>query len=457
MQQPYVCPGCGCGDSSTYLFSPQARIQLGKKLNVDGVVADAINQVYNDRAVKPQTQNELFNIHYQPLKQAVNEGYGQPLASIEYNTPSYGLLKNLQTNTAVFAIFKAHAFTKEMVALLKDDSGNVRPKEQFKAEALKLDKTYRVDWLDTEYDTAVRSSRMAAIYQKALATKKLYPNLRYMPSRAAHPRADHVKYYGIVAPVDGVFYATHLPPNGFKCQCGVQPTDEDATDIPHNLPAPDKGFGFNSGVTGQVFDLKDSNYIKSVPPKERPALIKQATAVVNNEAAKAAPAQPIYTAKNGNEVVAHPIALKNTDFKAVYNVARQLANFNEGPKKTEILPNTDDGDLRKHILPAAGVKNGKNPDYLLDGSKVADLKELYTNSKKAVDNAISGCREQCENMVFKIDDGNEITSDDLFRYMKGKLSQPGYGSFGVIYIQFKGQFYKTTGAEIVSGKWALPR
>ena len=445
MQQPYVCPVCGCGDGSMYLFSPQARVQLGKKLNVDGVVADAINQVYNDRAVKPQTQTALFTTHYEPLKQAVNEGYGQPLASIEYNSPNYGLLKNLQTNTAVFAIFKAHAFTKNMVALLKDDSGNVRPKEQFKAEALKLDKTYRVDWLDTEYDTAVRSSRMAAIYQKALTTIKLYPNLRYMPSRAAHPRADHVKYYGIVAPVDGVFYATHLPPNGFKCQCSVQPTDEETTDIPHNLPAPDKGFAFNSGITGQVFDLKDSNYIKSVPPKERPALIKQAEAVVNTEAAKTAPPQPIYTSKKGTEVVAHPIALKNADFKEAYATAKDMANSNLGLKKIEILPIVHDKGLRGALLPTA--KEAKNPDYKIDG-KTIDLKSPSGEApgNRTFKNLIGDAQKQADGIALVIPDSYKVEPDELYSAIGYKLRRPEYADFEM-YLKFKGVWAKYNQAQ----------
>lgn len=57
-----------------------------------------------------------------------------------------------------------------------------------------------------------------------------------MLTKAAKPDKNHLAYVGIVAPVDNAFWNTRYPPNRWRCQCGVEQTDEPTTDIPSNLP-----------------------------------------------------------------------------------------------------------------------------------------------------------------------------------------------------------------------------
>ena len=107
-----MCEFC----DNTFFLSRKRAIQLNKELNVNDVVNNAINQLYDDRVIDDDTKKALLQSNYQPLKEAVEEGYGKQLMQIEYGTPNYEFLKQLQTNTAVFASFKNHASIKEMVA-----------------------------------------------------------------------------------------------------------------------------------------------------------------------------------------------------------------------------------------------------------------------------------------------------------------------------------------------------
>lgn len=423
-----MCINC----DTFYIFSQRQRIQLNKDLGVDGVVEKAINQLYDDRTIDKPTRKQLLQSHYEPLKQAVNEGFGK----IEYNSPNYEFLKQLQTNTAVFAAFKNHAYIKEMVGLLKDQEGNLRSRESFKTEALKIDSTYRVQYLNAEYDTAVRTARMAAQWQKIQKNKKLYPNLKYLLTKSSQPDEKHLKYVGIIAPVDSVFWQTHYPPNRWMCQCGVEQTDDEVTDIPSNLPPVDKGFDFNAGATGQIFDLTNSSYIKSVPPKEQPALIKEARTMVVKEAAVKAEYQPVYQSKNGGTVTAHPLAFDNTDFKEVLREARSYVN--QTSKAIKILPDVQDAELRK-ALKVDGAKGNKSPDYMVD-DYVADLKIVTNNTRTAVREAFKRCYEQCDNILVKVDDNNDISSQDLFRYTKGVLNV-GFSSMKNVAIYYGGKWY----------------
>ncbi|MDI3319140.1 phage minor head protein [Pinibacter soli] len=437
----HVC----CDHSEAFFLSDKQRDQV---LTVDAnkVVNDVIEQLYKKGTVQSKTQTDLFKSFYEPLKAGVKEGYN---LKAEYGTPNYEMLKQLQTNTAIFSIFKSHACVKEIGALLKDNDGNRRSKQDFINEALKVDKTYRKDWLGTEYDTAVRSCRMATVWQKAQETKRLYPCVEYIPSRAANPRQDHIKYYGLVFRLDDPILNTIWPPNGYLCQCGMRPTDKEPTDIPHDLPLPDEHFRFNPGKTGQVFDIENSGYIKSVPPADQPALIKQAKTIVNNEMALEADYQSVYKAKSGGTVEVHPLAFNNTDFKEVLVTARELANFGE---QVKVLPDIQDPALRKaFVIP--GAKPNKSPDYLITGTYATDLKTVFINSIDAVKEAVGRCNKQCNNIALKIDRDNYISSHDLQRAVKGKLSHAGYDDWQMLWIFFNGDWKSFTRQEILEGSW----
>lgn len=422
-----------------YTLSKAARVKLSRELNIDNLIDAALDQLYDDRRVNDETNFQLFKTHFEPLKKAVEEGYGKPLIKIEYGTPNYEFLKQLQTNTAVFAIFKNHASVKEMAALLKDADGKLRSREDFKREALKVDDKYRGSWLDTEYDTAVRTARMAANWQKWQKTKKLYPNLKFTRSKAAKPDAKHLQYVGIVASKDDPFWNTHLPPLREHCQCGAEETDEEATDIPANLPEVPERFAFNAGKTGQVFDLENSAYIKSVPAAEQPALIKKAQSYVVKEAVAEAPYQQLYSSKKGGSVEAHPVTFNNSDFNNVLKLARQLAN--EG-HTIKMLPDINDPELRSRLLPDSGVKGERCPDYLINNSIVADGKEVKGNTRNTISHTISQAKKQCNNVIIDIPEDSKFTKFEVIKYVKAKMKQAEMKDFGDVWVNYKGDLLR---------------
>ena len=415
-------------------------MQLSATLSVETLLEKAVNQLYDDRKIDDATRRQLAQSHYEPLKQAVNEGYSQVQKKFEYGTPNYEFLKQLQTNTAVFAVFKNHAAMKEMAALLKDAGGNLRSREDFKREALKVDATYRGSKLDAEYDTAVRQTRMAANWQKYVAKQKLYPNLKYIRTKAAKPDEKHLEYVGIIRPVNDAFWNVHYPPNRWLCQCSVEQTDEEPTDIPSGLPPVDPAFAFNSGKAGQVFDIEASSYIKSVPAKEQPALIKEAKALVQKDTAADTAYQPLYKSKAGHEVAVHPLAFDNGDFNEVAKAAKELANLKNGPKNIEILPDISDAKLREKLLP--GAKQLKNPDYRIDG-EYADLKTIKAGrSKNTIKHAMDEARAQANSMVLHIGDDYPFTEEEVIAAVRKKAAFEEMKGFGDIWLNYKGTWTK---------------
>lgn len=425
-----------CSDT-LFVFSKKESIQLAKKLNIGDVVGDAINQLQKDGAIDKATKKALWATHNAPLQKAVAEGFTPSRAAIEYGTPNYEFLKQLQTNTAVFAMFKNHAQIKEMAALLKDADGNLRSKEDFKTAALKVDGNYRGSKLDVEYDTAVRQARMASQWAKFQKNKHLYPNLRYLLTKAAKPDANHLRFVGIVRPVDDAFWIAHYPPNRWRCQCSVEQTDDEASDIPGNLPAIPVDFAFNSGITGQVFDIENSDYIQKADPKEIPGLIRDAKKFFNADLAATIPNQPIYKSKTGTLINANPIAFDNQDFDGNMKIARDLANGKLPVGKIEIVPLINDQALRKKLIPEA--KGNFTPDFRIDGTIIeAKEPENKTAGSSTIQNRISKANKQANGIVLRLQK-DFISEDQLFEDIYAKMHHKEYGHFK-IYLKYGDQW-----------------
>ena len=71
---------------------------------------------------------------------------------------------------------------------------------------------------DTNRNTAAAVGYRMRIEQN----KKLFPYLKYMPSKSIDPREVHKAFYGLILPVDHPFWDTHFPPNGYNCKCTVK-------------------------------------------------------------------------------------------------------------------------------------------------------------------------------------------------------------------------------------------
>ena len=76
-----------------------------------------------------------------------------------------------------------------------------------------------------------------------------------MPSISVAPRDEHMKFYGIVRPIDDPFWTTHLPPSDWNCKCSFEPTNEPVDgDLPLDMPVPAEPLSVNPARTGKVFD-----------------------------------------------------------------------------------------------------------------------------------------------------------------------------------------------------------
>lgn len=161
-----------------------------------------------------------------------------------------------------------------MAAELTNELGELRSFQEFKKAAKPIYKKYNENWLEAEYNSAVRSARMANEWKEIQKTKHLYPNLEYQPSVAAEPRDEHKSLYYVVKPIDDPFWDRWLPPNGWGCKCSVARTDKEPTKETPEADDPIPGIPGNSGKSGQLF-APSHPFIKNTSKKEKAKVKEQ--------------------------------------------------------------------------------------------------------------------------------------------------------------------------------------
>ncbi|NCB82982.1 MAG: DUF935 family protein [Bacteroidia bacterium] len=233
-------------------------------IDLDKLLQEALDEVYNNEKEgreQPVVSEPLFKLTNDALQQGINSVFSEP----EFGKKNEEFINEFRHNTAVFSAFKNHRQTEEIVALLYDEDGNLRSFREFKKLALQVSKDYNINWLQTEYNTAVRAARSAVNYRKALETKHVYPNLEYIESTASVQREEHLEYVGTILPIEHPWWDTHMPPSAWNCACSVRPTNKDVTEVPPaDLVNP--VFKNNPGKTAQMINMKEHPYIKGVCP-----------------------------------------------------------------------------------------------------------------------------------------------------------------------------------------------
>ena len=157
----------------------------------------------------------------------------------KFGNKNYDDAVQLIKNVRWFSIHKANIFTKRM---------QNRTEEEREAILSVFDRH-----LVTESNFAARTARSVKQWRQFEATKKQYPNLEYLPSRSVNKRENHLKYYGVVLPINHDFWLKALPPNGWGCKCRVRQVDTNSSIDHPPPPVPIKGIPGNAGVENVIF------------------------------------------------------------------------------------------------------------------------------------------------------------------------------------------------------------
>lgn len=308
---------------------------------------DRIAKDLHQGKLKPEDlDSEAINLTYKELNDAGRKGYGK-----DWNFfPGDGkgdLPNELKKNLYMFSGAKTYSMLEQLNGFLFDQSGRLRPYNEFEVLARKLNRQYNRNWLQAEWQTARTAAQMAQKWERIQETKDLFPNLEFRTVGDDRVRDAHWELHGIIKPIDDDFWSKYYPPLDWRCRCDAVPTAADPKgEVPKDMPEPN--FKGNVAKDKEIFTQKH-NFFK--------LLNKDENAKRNMELMKLN-APHIKHPKNKKVEVSIFADRNEPEFSTNLEVAHRIADV----LKLKIA-------IRPHIL----MDKQPNPEYLIDG-KIADRK-----------------------------------------------------------------------------------
>jgi SPP1 gp7 family putative phage head morphogenesis protein len=346
-------------------------------------LADEVYKSKNDHHYSPELVQETAD----ELADAIGEGYGD--LSVDWDTPDHLMLEKLVENVFSFSAAKSYQQLQDITNALIDGDGKQREFSDFKEAVEALGYKYNVDWLQTEYQTAVGSATMAARWAEYKKEADIFPMLQYQTVGDDRVRAEHKLLDGVIKHINDEFWKTYYPPNGWNCRCDVlQMPESDAKEsaTPVHLPQVTPMFKTNLAENGLLFP-KNHPYYDGVPKD----ILRRSMQYIPQDYA--------YRTKQGYSE--HAMLQYEDEADENRSIAKMLSE--SGEKDIKLLPrlHEKETDLRHKYYGEDYVKAHptKCPDSFINGKAFEFKKTNKNNLSKRILEA-SG---QADNIVIKLE------------------------------------------------------
>lgn len=163
-----------------------------------------------------------------------------------------------QANVSRFAAYKAYHATEELRRLADEEDGDLAI---LRATLHKYNR-----YQAAEYNTAVARARTGKQWQQFSEkdNARLFPCIKWLPSRSATPREEHMPFYNRIWPKNDPFWTYNQPGTLWNCKCDWEQTDEDPTDGNPDRRIVKPGLDQNPATSGQIF-TDTASYIRKAP------------------------------------------------------------------------------------------------------------------------------------------------------------------------------------------------
>lgn len=226
-------------------------------------------ETYEGKMKKGQLDAVHIKMTYNELLDGATQGNKDWLkVNAKTGLPDTTALR-MQKNLFWFSGAKNYAMLQELNSNLVKD-GKITTFQEFKRKALAINKTYNVNYLRQDYQTAKQSAIQAQNWQEYVRSSDKYKRLHYKTQGDNKVREQHAKLNNIIKPVNDPFWDTNYPPNGYgPCRCYVVQTNDAETPEKDMPTITDKDtppeFRNNVGKTGQAFKESTTNKGKAHP------------------------------------------------------------------------------------------------------------------------------------------------------------------------------------------------
>lgn len=351
-----------------------------------------VRTVYKNGGIPDKLDADVVNQVAGKLWQGIEQGYGQKLVSIDYDTPDFAMLASLRKNVWQFSSAKNYQQLRAMSDALIGPDGKLRSYAEFKRAVQPIVGDHAT-WLETEYRTAVASAQMAAKWTRIQQDKDLFPLLQF--DAVIDDRTTELcsSLNGVIRPVDDPFWDQYYPPNHFNCRSTVRQLQQGEITPDDKISYPDLPAYFKTNLAkfGIAFPPGHPYY------KGLPASVLGASFFLQPEADQY---KTIFEAEGKGALKAHILTLleKDTDLNNLIQAGKAMARRGD---TVEILPriHPKETGVRADLLP--GVKENKNPDYRING-EYAELESPQSLKRRAVYNRIRSGSQQAGVVILQM-------------------------------------------------------
>ena len=232
-------------------FLQDVKYSLANKKTEDALIDDILR---DDTPINAT----LYEVYSKNLRRAVDKVF--------YEDNGNGLSDCLRANVSRFAAYKAYHATQQVREQIAKDGDMDRARK-----VLHAFNRYQA----AEYNTAVSRCRTAKQFEEfsAADNMRLFPNLRWLSSRSANPREQHMLFYNRVWAKDDPFWSQNQPGNLWNCKCDWEETADPVTDGNPETPIRHDGLEGNPAHTGEIFS-DNCAYVKSCSNTKKKKVIK---------------------------------------------------------------------------------------------------------------------------------------------------------------------------------------
>lgn len=236
-----------------FLSEDVSCYQLAQKQSRQAIIDDFFNGYKN--TIHP----DLYAAFSSTLRKAVSGVFG--------NDPEnrFSDLKDkLISNVSRFAAYKAYHCSRVIDRQRATEDGELVSKKEFEELANKVISTYN-RWQAAEYNTAVTRARTAKQFTvfNEPHNVRLFPCLRWIPSRSVEQRDEHKPFYNLVLPKDHPFWQSNQPGNLWNCKCDWEETNAQQSKGYPKTKINSQGLEGNPATTGEVFTDRHTYFAKA--------------------------------------------------------------------------------------------------------------------------------------------------------------------------------------------------
>jgi SPP1 gp7 family putative phage head morphogenesis protein len=189
----------------------------------DKQIEDLSKRIY-EGSIDPSTDlpEDLYMAIGKHLEKALYKGYGGAIDDFAFGGTDQVLLDTLRNNIYMFSGAKIYQQCREMADL----AAKAKNFKEFRDEARKVYDQYNVNWLKSEYNTAIGQADQAAQWNDIEADKELFPFLRYVAVMDKNTSEICRPLDNVTLPVDHPLWNKYTPLNHFNCRCILEKIDK---------------------------------------------------------------------------------------------------------------------------------------------------------------------------------------------------------------------------------------